>query len=307
MTIPLTEPAARRRLRSRLLVTGSVLDVPELAERVIDPEILLAVSGASRLGDLRSRDVEALPFPRSEDETRAASVIGAALRGALERRTRLGVGLIDEGQVSGLRMMLGDEQLHQIGPAGPDGRVPVAVNPRELAAAWCVRTRAYLQAMRDNLAGIDALHLPGRLLRALREAGVPVRERPSLVRLLRNPVVVAYLVVLVYSALRALPVTFVPGFHGHVAILWGIDLLTAIPYTWGIIAMVAGRRLWIRGLGLLTAVVTFVAPYVYFWTHGHGYPWFVDLVIAVMILSAVGLEGVRWARDAAVAAGLRRR
>ena len=41
----------------------------------------------------------------------------------------------------------------------------------------------------------------------------------------------AYVVVFIYSSLRALPVAFVPGFRGQWWVLWLIDILTTVPYT----------------------------------------------------------------------------
>ena len=46
--------------------------------------------------------------------------------------------------------------------------------------------------------------------------------------------------------------------------LWLIDILTAVPYTWGIVEMVTGRRLRWRLLGLATTLLTLLAPCVYF-------------------------------------------
>lgn len=307
MTLPRRQPAG-------LLAMRSLLDVTQLQGRRIDPDAVLAVSGATRLGDLRPGDVEPLPWSPdiaeavdgSTDHVRRGRVaLAAALRRALERRTRLWTAVVEQEQLDQLEHLVGGEEMRVIGPVGPDGEVPVAVSPRALAENWAVRDEAHRTILRENLRGVDGLHLPIRLLATLRGAGVHIRERSTALRILRNPTVLAYAVVLLYSALRALPVTFVPGFHGNIAILWAIDLITAIPYTWGIIAMVAGRTLLSRGLGLLVAVVTFTSPYIYFWTHGKGYPWYVDVVVIGMIVAAVGLEAVRWARDVTVADGLR--
>lgn len=99
-----------------------------------------------------------------------------------------------------------------------------------------------------------------------------------------------YLVVFVYSALRALPLVFVPEFHGSIVVLWLIDVVTAIPYTWGLIAMVTGATRAVRLAGAATAIVTFVAPYVYFWTHGEHYPAHVLAVIAALIGFGLWIE-----------------
>ena len=121
-------------------------------------------------------------------------------------------------------------------------------------------------------------------------------------RLLYNPKVLAYLVVMVYSSLRALPVVFVPGFHGNVWVLWGIDIITAIPYTWGIVEMITGRSFGRRMLGLLITLVTFVSPYVYFWANGRDYPVWVTIFVIALIVAACAVEYVRWLRDRAISA-----
>lgn len=55
-------------------------------------------------------------------------------------------------------------------------------------------------------------------------------------------------------------------------------------------AMFAGRSRLIRALGTLTAVATFIAPYVYFGLYGRDYPPYVIVVIAALVLSGVGFE-----------------
>ena len=67
---------------------------------------------------------------------------------------------------------------------------------------------------------MDTLRCPHRAIAALRAAGVTVMERAATVRLARNPVALAYVVVFIYSSLRALPVVFVPGFRGQWWVLY---------------------------------------------------------------------------------------
>ena len=66
----------------------------------------------------------------------------------------------------------------------------------------------------------------------------------------------------------------------------------------------------IRFAGFLVTLITFVAPYVYFFLagddgHGHGYPQWVVLVVIGLVLATFLLEGGRWLRDVVVARGLR--
>ena len=74
--------------------------------------------------------------------------------------------------------------------------------------------------------------------------------------------------------------------------------------------MVAGRRRRIRFAGFLVTLITFVAPYVYFFLagddgHGNHYPGWVVMVVIGLVLATFLLEGGRWLRDVAVARGLR--
>ena len=82
-------------------------------------------------------------------------------------------------------------------------------------------------------------------------------------------------------------------------------MVTAVPYTWGVVTLVAGRTWRWRLTGLIVTLVTLMAPYVYFWSHGRGYPPIVDVIIGVLIAGAVLLEVGRWLRDRRVAAAVR--
>ena len=97
---------------------------------------------------------------------------------------------------------------------------------------------------------------------------------------------------------------FVPHFGGDWRILWLIDVVTAIPYTWGLIEMVAGQKLWHRIAGAVTASVTFLAPYVYFLLYGRHAPPGIWFAIACIFFGGIFLEVFRYLRDRAVKQGL---
>ena len=103
---------------------------------------------------------------------------------------------------------------------------------------------------------------------------------------------------------RAVPVMYVPHFRGDWRILWAIDMITAIPYTWGLIEMVAGQKLWHRVVGAITAAITFLAPYVYFLMYGRHAPPGVWTAIALIFFGGIFLEVFRYQRDRAVKKGL---
>ena len=186
----------------------------------------------------------------------------------------------------------------------PDGTVVIALSPLALLLALTDGDDDSRRYLRTVLAGVDTLRCSSRAIVALQRSGVEVVPRSRALRLLWNPVALAYLLVFVYSSLRAIPVAFVPGFHGQVWVLWTIDILTAIPYTWGLVEMVAGRRIRYRLFGLATTLVSFLAPYVYFWITGRDYPPWVITVVMAMIVGSAGLEALRWWRERLIVQGL---
>ena len=188
----------------------------------------------------------------------------------------------------------------------PAEAVVIAVSPLALLLALTDDGDDSRRYLRTVLAGVDTLRCSSRAIGALRRSGVEVVPRSRTLRMLWNPVALAYLVVFIYSSLRAVPVAFVPGFHGRVWVLWTIDVLTAIPYTWGLVEMVTGRRIRYRLLGLMTTLVTFLAPYVYFWTKGRNYPPEVIAIVVAMIVGSAGLEALRWWRERLIVRGLAR-
>ena len=257
-----------------LMALRSVTELPIAQRHVLDPEVLRTVAVVDRVGDLTRFNVAEVP---------------------------------ELAQVSSPEDLLApDERGWALGHA-----LSLAVEHGQ--RLWLSEvTPAQLGFLRTVLEGTDPLRVSRHTLAALREAGVDLVPRAEIVRLLHNPRFLAYATVFIYSSLRALPATFAPGFRGNPWVLWTIDIVTAVPYTWGIIAMVAGRRRRIRFTGFLVTLITFIAPYVYFFLagddgHGNQYPGWVIMVVIGLVLATVLLEGGRWLRDVAVARGLRTR
>ncbi|RRD47252.1 hypothetical protein [Tessaracoccus sp. OH4464_COT-324] len=307
--------------RDWLLSIYSVLDTRVAKHFALDPDELLRVSGADRIGDLNPRNVGhsdilgELTADNLDIHCPMGLALGQQLVSALERRQWLWLAVVDERRVSALQELLGPELLHIVGPATdqiPEAMhpklenaqrvVPVAINPCQWVQKWATEgdehQRSYLH---DALEGTDTLTVSRHVYAALQELRVDVIDRAPVLRFIRSPKVIAYIVVLLYSALRALPVSFVPEFHGRLWILWAIDLGTAIPYTWGIVAAVAARSWKTRALGAVVAVITFVLPYVYFWANGKHYPPYVVAIVVGMIVGAIALEIGRILRDKLVA------
>lgn len=144
---------------------------------------------------------------------------------------------------------------------------------------------------------MDTVRVPQDIVDRFADAGVETRRASWMSRLLKNPKTLVYLVVFIYSSLRALPVVFVKEFEGSILLLWTIDVVTAIPYTWGVLAMVLGSKPLIRVAGALTTVVTFMAPYIYFWMKGTAYPWYVTVIVGFLIFTGVAIEIAKYVQE----------
>lgn len=314
-----------------LMALRSVTELPIAQRHVLDPEVLRTVAVVDRVGDLTRFNVAEVPElaqVSSPEDLLAPDergwALGHALSLAVEHGQRLWLSEVTPAQLEQLRVVLGEHLVHiaslnevagaeETGGGDPadddadalvDEVTVVAVSPRHLLDKWSTGTPAQIGFLRTVLEGTDPLRVSRHTLAALREAGVDLVPRAEIVRLLHNPRFLAYATVFIYSSLRALPVAFVPGFRGQWWVLWLIDILTAVPYTWGIVEMVAGRRLRWRLLGLATTLLTFLAPYVYFWIHGRDSPPGVLAIVVAMIVGSAGLEAARWWRDRVIVRGL---
>ena len=330
-------PASRSSVMD-LLALRSVIELPIAQRHVLDPEILRTVAAVDRVGDLTRFNVAEVPElarVSSPEELLTPDehgwALGHALSLAVEHGQRLWLSEVNPEQLERLRAVLGETLVHiaslderkdirfsatddDTGAGGESSgsSVIVAVSPRRLLDGWATGTPEQIGYLRTVLEGTDPLRVSRHTLAALHEAEVDLVPRSGIVRLLHNPRFLAYAVVFIYSALRALPAVYAPGFRGNLWVLWTIDIVTAVPYAWGIIAMVAGRRRRIRFAGFLVTLITFVLPYVYFFfagSHGDGnhYPGWVIMVVIGLVLATVLLEGGHWLRDVAVARGLRAR
>ena len=321
--MPEHTPASRSSVMD-LMALRSVTELAVTRRHVLDPEVLRTVAAVDRVGDLTRFNVAEVPelaHLSSPPELLAPDehgwALGHALSLAVEHGQRLWLSEVTPAQLERLRAVVGEELVHIASPDEPgdagsdaDGNVVVAVSPRRLLDEWATGTPAQISYLRTVLEGTDPLRVSRHTLAALREAEVDLVPRAGIVRLLHNPRFLAYATVFIYSSLRALPAVYAPGFRGNPWVLWTIDIVTAVPYTWGIIAMVAGRRRRIRFTGFLVTLITFVAPYVYFFFAGgnggsNNYPQWVIMVVIGLVLATFLLEGGRWLRDVAVARGLR--
>ena len=274
-----------------------------------DGATIIAISGVDRAGDLTTRIVE-VPGSLSDiaaegfsPHSPAGHALSHELHDAIQRRVRLWIADIPTRDLPRLRDALGADIIHEAGVAR-DGYTPVAMSPLELLEHWASGSDEQREFMRVAMAGLDTLTTSSHATHASRAVGASIIERASFLKLCRNPKFIAYVVVLVYSMARAVPVMYVPHFRGDWRILWAIDMITAIPYTWGLIEMVAGQKLWHRIVGAATAAITFLAPYVYFLMYGRHAPPGVWTAIACIFFGGIFLEVFRYRRDRAVKKGL---
>ena len=292
-----------------LITLRSILDIEIARTYQWDAATIISVSGVDRAGDLTTRIVEhpgALADIAAEGfspHSAAGHALSHELHDAIQRRVRLWIAEIPTDQLPRLREALGSDVIHEAGaPSG--GYTPIALSPLALLEAWADGTDEQRAFMRVAMAGLDTLSTASRATRAARAVGASIIERTAFLKLCRNPKFIAYVVVLVYSMARAVPVMYVPHFRGDWRILWAIDMITAIPYTWGLIEMVAGQKLWHRIVGAITSAVTFLALYVYFLMYGRHAPPGVWTAIALIFFGGIFLEVFRYQRDRAVKKGL---
>ncbi len=292
-----------------LITLRSILDLEIARSYQWDGATIIAISGVDRAGDLTTRIVE-VPGSLSDiaaegfsPHSPAGHALSHELHDAIQRRVRLWIADIPTRDLPRLRDALGADIIHEAGVAC-DGYTPVAMSPLELLEHWASGSDEQREFMRVAMAGLDTLTTSSHATHASRAVGASIIERASFLKLCRNPKFIAYVVVLVYSMARAVPVMYVPHFRGDWRILWAIDMITAIPYTWGLIEMVAGQKLWHRIVGAATAAITFLAPYVYFLMYGRHAPPGVWTAIACIFFGGIFLEVFRYRRDRAVKKGL---
>lgn len=298
----------------------SVAESPIALDFSLDPAVLAEVSGTPRLGSLLSShvlEVESLSHLDVNAHSPSVEGLMLALRESLERRICLWLGVVDASKLHQVQAMLGDacqiagarREPHKdwaLRLPGATSLVPLAVSPQRLLRNMLAPSSPFRAIALQHLEGLDPKRVANADLLELRRNGVSMVPRSLIFRLAHSPVMWAYAIVMLYSICRAIPVAYLPGFHGNIWVLWGLDVAGAFPYAWGVIAMFTASRLLVRLLALLVAVITFVAPYAYFWTHGHHYPFYVDVIVGCFIASALGFEMFRYVREKRVRTRLAR-
>jgi hypothetical protein len=281
-----------QRVVGSLLVSPSKLaDMPALAAHSLSPEHVCDAAGVQRLAELGPHNALVV----SVDDVVSPAARARTLRHALEdgvvilfvEAVNTAEGLRLTNELRGIAVRL-DE------PPETGQRALYGVNVTALLRATLAGPeQGHLE---DALRGMPAHRTPRKALALLPESML-VQRTNWVQRTLRHPSMPVYLIVFIYSSLRVLPVALIREFHGSLLVLWAIDIITAVPYTWGVLAMLFAPKRRIRLLAALTTLVTFVGPYVYFWMHGRGYPPYVPIVIVALTLGSVLLEANRYRQE----------
>ncbi|GAA4793216.1 hypothetical protein GCM10025785_14310 [Corynebacterium canis] len=282
-----------------------LFDIAFAKDLCLDPDAVRNAAGIDRLSDLRDKDVRALPPLPGMDHDQFREIFISMLRDSISRRERLWLIPMTEETRTNWEEWLPEGLVQPMG-ARQDyfgtTVTPVGISPMQLVGALLDRfTEEDRIILWSALTHLDGLDLSSEIYEKTLERGIPIIPRTRASRLLNSPKFLAYVAVLTYSALRALPVTFVKQFHGSLVVLWAIDLITAVPYTWGILTMVTARRFWKRIVGMAVTIVSFVAPYIYFGSHGKHYPPEVVAIIFALIFGTFALEGYKMWGDRQVA------
>ncbi len=291
MTIASETP---RRSRFRRIVDSffgspfAPTQLPVLADATIDPEKVRSVARVRLLAELGTREVRQVTYDVLVNQDAMLS----ELRTSIEDRCILWVLECPSNQhftnlenaLPGLIRVIGSHA---------NGHDILGIHTASVMRFILSEHRDKLHVLDD----IDTAFLPRDIEKSLKNTAVPLHHTAWLERKLREPKSWVYMAIFIYSALRALPVIFVPQFHGSIFWLWTIDIVTAIPYTWGLLTMFTAPKFRLRLVGFVTTVVTFMAPYVYFWFHGDDYPKTVTTFVVMMIVLSVASEVWRYINE----------
>lgn len=252
---------------------------PALAFRSLNERLVREVAGVQRIADLTARNVRIIGAAELLD----ARSVPTALRELLENGCLALFIEADVEQLAELGMHFG-RWLHRVDSSAETTGLYM-LNVDRIIHTPLGQT----PAVRRALAGMSTAKMRSA---AIKEIGseIELNRAGWLSRTIHSPHFLVYILVFVYSSLRALPVVFIKQFHGSLVVLWSIDIITAVPYTWGVLAMLFAKRWQVRLAGTLTTLVTFVSPYVYFWLHGRNYPPYVALIILGLTLLSILLE-----------------
>lgn len=282
-----------------------LLSLPTAEHFSIQADALREVAGVEYISDLDPTDVVEMSGLASEGRTgKDAQSLNSVWLG-YSRAARIS---IEEGHkvwmmnaeptlIRQLRMLLGPDSIRQIGEEreymGPP-TIPVALNPqrviRSLLEDESPRSDKKKELIRMAFEGISDENLDPDLAELMRDSGIAINECETHEKKALNKRMLATAAIFAYSLARAFPAASVDGFQGNTAALWGIDVATAGPYSWGLMEAMSGSRAAHRAAGATVAAGSFIAPYAYFWHEGNDYPPYVPIVLCGMIGAVAAKE-----------------
>lgn len=285
-----------------------LLSLPTSKNFQIDPEALRLAADVQSLADLKPREVveiSGLASDRKEDGIAGGfdatlSIYSTMLRLAIEQGQKLWVQNTTPAVVGQLRLLIGRQQLHQIGePKMYMGSVttPIAINPQEvvrkLLGSTDPRFDFHKRYLSEAFKGIDARRAPKDILELLEANDIQHTSPSILYKGMHDKRVVTIAGLLAYTGARALPLGDLDAFHGDVSVFWGIDALTAFPYGWGLALMYdKNASIGKKAVGAAVAVPSLIAPYAYMYAKGENYPPFVDYLVAGIVTGAVAKDAI---------------
>lgn len=273
------------------------IDITFGEDFILYPEAVRDAAGVSRFSDLKDSQIREFPEISNPLEDKVRKALISNLRDSVRKKERLWIMPMNRDTRISWQDWLPAGVIRQLGPEQEyEGTqiIPMGIAPVPLIEALLQRgNTADMIFLHTALHDLSIRSFSSRIYRKIRAAGIKIVHRSWLVRAMSNPKVIAYLIVFSYSVFRALPVSFVEEFHGSILVLWLIDLITVIPYTWGLISLVTARAFKTRLLALLITILSLMAPYVYFAYYGSGYPPHILAIVGILILSTFILEGYR--------------
>lgn len=302
-----------------------ILSLPTAEHFCIDPEVIKEVAGIHRLSELKHTEVievsglasiqldsDIQKNGRREELDATRLLYASIIRHSLDKGHKAWLLNIDARLLRSLEILIGSAQVHRLGePHGYMGppTIPVAINPQEVVRAAFTDKSDFgdmkRQYLLESLPGVCSKYLPKNIKDMLTKHDIPYEEEAQLKRLLTNRRALAYAAIIGYSSVRALPVGGVEEFEGSVPLLWAIDVVTAVPYAWGLVETVSAKTPMRRTVGATIAGGSFIAPYAYFWSEGQDYPSYVNAAVGGLIGIATLLEASKVRKDCKIARRLK--
>jgi hypothetical protein len=300
---------------------GGLLSLPTLKHFEIDVDTLKQVAHASRLADIRAKNVveiSGLAAIKTGEDATTGDVLDATrqayatgLRRSLDQGHSLWVMNVDKRFKKGFDAILGKDAMVQIGEPqeyiGPP-TIPVALNPQDVVKSILLDEGRFGEANRDDirntLGGVSEKHLSRELIKLLHENEIETTKNSLASKAWNNKKAAFYTTIVGYSALRFLPVGAVDEFSGSVPLYAAIDVGTALTQVGSMELFFKGKNRAIRSLGIVGTAASFMAPYAYFYANGDDYPPYVNAIAAGFAAVGVGLETDRSIRDHKLRKGL---